>query len=257
MKFKDLFEAACGIAPIALSEAFVAAEDGYDNSGIIIETDRDVKKVLFSLDLSLACAERAAEGNFDAVITHHPAIFDPIRSLNYADTAPLLICAQNHIGVISMHLNLDIADCGIDYCLAEKLGAKEQKTITEIFGKNGYGRLFEIEEVPFFAYKRQVSENLNTDNVMIFGDRNKPIKTVASFCGAGCGPKELDLAAGADLIVSADIKHHVIKEALNRGFAVMQLTHYASEVFGLKRFKEQLKEKLSGVEMEFFDDERY
>ncbi|MBP5194000.1 MAG: hypothetical protein J6126_04660, partial [Clostridia bacterium] len=62
MKFSELFKAACEIAPVELSEAFVRAEDGYDNSGIIVETRRDIKKVLFSLDLSLACAKRAAEG---------------------------------------------------------------------------------------------------------------------------------------------------------------------------------------------------
>ena len=257
MKFSELFKAACEIAPIELSEAFVRAEDGYDTSGIIVETRRDIKKVLFSLDLSLGCAKRAAEGGFDAVVTHHPAIYNPISSLNYTDTAPVLICAGNDIGVISMHLNLDIADRGIDFSLAEKLGAKEQKIITVISGNNGYGRLFEIEEVPFFAYKRRVSEEFGTENIMVFGKKDKAIKSVASFCGAGCDIKELDLASGADLIVSADIKHHVIKEALDRGFAVMQLTHYSSEVFGMKRFADDLKAKLSGVEMEFFDDEQY
>ena len=53
MKIREIFDIACNVAPIELSKIFVERMDGYDNSGIIIETDREIKKVLFAVALGL------------------------------------------------------------------------------------------------------------------------------------------------------------------------------------------------------------
>ena len=253
MKMKDVYSAACKFAPIEFSEAFVKLEDGYDNSGIILETDRDIKRVLFALDLTLGCARYAAEGGFDLVITHHPAIYYPIKRLDNAGNRALLTLAKNGIGVISMHLNLDIADSGIDCSLAEGLGAKEQRILTAVSGDNGYGRFFEIAPVSLSQFKENIKKTFGTDNVMIFGDRNRIISKVASFCGAGCDVGEADLASGADAIVSADFKHHVILHALEKGMCVVQMTHYASENYGMKRFCAAVTKDL-GLYTEYFEE---
>ena len=46
MKYGEIFAAACEYAPLELSDALVKAENGYDNSGIIIETEKEIAKVL-------------------------------------------------------------------------------------------------------------------------------------------------------------------------------------------------------------------
>ncbi len=252
MKINEIFKVACEYAPIELSDKLVAAENGYDNSGIIIETDREITKVLATLDLTPQCAEYAAKNGFELIITHHPAIYYPVKSLNLTETKAVTLCAMNGIGVISMHLNLDAAPRGIDYCLANGLGGKKPKILTVLGEDAGYGRMFNIEEITLAEYKNKACEVFDTDNVMIYGDRERAIKKVASFCGAGLGLKELDLAAGADLVVSADIPHHVIREALNRGMAVMQLTHYASENYGMKIFALATAKKLPSVKLAYY-----
>ena len=257
MKQSEIFSVLDGYAPFDLSDAFVAAEeDAYDNSGIIIETGKDVKKALFSLDLSLESAEYAVKGGFDLVVTHHPAVYRPIRRLDLKENRALTICAASGAGVISMHLNLDIADRGIDHYIAEGLGARDAKIITKIRGENGYGRFFTIEKTTLKEYKRRISQVFGTDNVMIYGGDGE-IEKVASFCGAGCDMKELELAEGADAIVSADFKHHVISAALDRGYRVIQMTHYASENYGMKRFYENVKGDLSGVYCEYFSSDKF
>lgn len=252
MKFNDIFAAACSLAPIELSDALVAAMNGYDNSGVILETDRDVKKVLFTLDMSPACAEYAIANGYELIITHHPAIYTPIKRLDYAGTGDLLRCAQNGIGVISMHLNLDVAENGIDQSLAVGLGAKKPKILTPVLNGQGYGRMFNIEKTTLADFKARVMEVFETDNVMIYGNRERELKKIASFCGAGCDIAQLDLADGADAVVSADFKHHVIREALNRGLCVVQMTHYASESYGMKVFASMLSKELSGVKTAFY-----
>ena len=244
MRFNDIFSAACSIAPLELSAELVRITDGYDNSGVILETDRDIDKVLVTLDLSPQCADYAVANGFGLIVTHHPAIYAPVKSLNFKDNAALLKCAANGIGVISMHLNLDVAENGIDACLASGLGAKKPKILTPVGEGTGYGRLFNIEKTTLASFKHRICEVFETENVMIYGKRDREIKRVASFCGAGCDIPELDLIDGADAVVSADFKHHVIREALNRGLCVVQMTHYASENYGLKTFTAALAKRI-------------
>ena len=252
MKIREIYDLACKIAPIELSKAFVEKVDGYDNSGIIIETDREIKKVLFTLDLFPQCAEYAIANEFDLIITHHPAIYTPIRSLSLVNNNALTRCALNGIGVISMHLNLDIAEGGIDHCLAVGLGAKKPKILTYVTEECGYGRLFNVEKTTLEGLKQKIQQVFETDNVMVFGKRDREIKKVASFCGAGCDIGELNLAEGADVVVSADFKHHVIREALNRGMCVVQMTHYASENYGMKAFATNLTKLLGEVKTAYY-----
>lgn len=245
MTFKEIYSVAEGLAPVALSNAIVSAENGYDNSGVILETDREIDKVLVTLDLCPQCADYAVANGYGLIITHHPAIYGPIKRLDFAGNKALLTCALNGIGVISMHLNLDIAENGIDHSFAMGLGAKKPTVITKYLGDCGYGRIFNIEKTTLADFKQRVCEEFNTDNVMIYGKRDREIKRIASFCGAGCDIRELDLAEGADAVVSADFKHHVIREALDRGMCVVQLTHYASENYGMKIFATSLAKKLN------------
>ena len=244
MTMNEVFSAACELAPIELSNAIVAAVNGYDNSGIILETDREIEKVLVTLDLCPQCADFAVKNGYNLIITQHPAIYAPIKRLDFAGNKALLTCALNGIGVISMHLNLDIAENGIDHSLAMGLGAKRPAVITEYLDGKGYGRVFNIEKTTLGAFKHRVCEVFETENVMIFGNREREIKRVASFCGAGCDIAELDKASGVDAVVSADFKHHVIREALDRGICVVQLTHYASENYGMKIFATSLAKKI-------------
>ena len=257
MKYGEIFAAACEYAPLELSDALVKVENGYDNSGIIIETEREITKVLVTLDLTVQSVEYAISNGYELIITHHPAIYMPIKKLDLKGNRALTLCALNGIGVFSMHLNLDIADEGIDYYLAKGIGAKKQKILTCAMGERGYGRLFNIEKTTLNALKQHICNVFECDNIMVFGNREREIKKVASFCGAGCDIKELDLAEGADAVVSADFKHHVIREALNRGMCVVQMTHYASENYGMRFFASALSAKLYGVKFTYYNSAEY
>lgn len=255
MTGQKIFEAACELAPIELSDAMVKAMNGYDNSGMILAPADEVCKVLVTLDLTPQCAEYAAKNGYGLVVTHHPAIYRPIRSLT---GGPLHYLATKGIGVISMHLNLDIAAEGIDWCLAKGLGAGAQEILIPVQDGLGYGRLFTVDKTDLVSLKQHICEVFGTDNVMIFGNRKKEITRIASFCGAGCNEQELALLGDADAVVSADFKHHVIRAALDMGKCVIQMTHYASENYGMKHFAKQLAAKLGKeVQTAFYGSAEY
>lgn len=59
MKSNELFLLAERFAPIRYSEEFCSRYGAYDNSGLLVDFGNDVKKAVFSLDLSCGAVEYA------------------------------------------------------------------------------------------------------------------------------------------------------------------------------------------------------
>lgn len=251
-----------GVSPFSLSEEFVK-KGAYDNSGIILDCAREVKKVLFSLDLTEKAVSRAVRLGCDTVVTHHPAIYKPVSSLSAdGENSTLVKCAFKKINVISCHLNLDIADGGIDDCLKDALGGAKYKIIDRITDSNGYGRIFSVKPRTLGEFYKDAKKTLRSDKIVVYGDKKSVVKRVASFCGAGAGDAFKFLTASerddADLIATSDVPHHLLKEFIEKGKSVMIIPHYVSESFGFKRYEEKIGEK-AGKEIVayFFDDKRF
>lgn len=257
MNCKRIFEELNRLAPLTLSDELVKAEGGYDNSGIIVGNDGEINKALFCLDLTRASVSEAIKVGANLIVTHHPAIYRPIKSIT--ETAPVYECIANGIAVISMHLNLDCARRGIDYSLAEGLGGKVTEIITPLGKDVGYGRISETNGATAGEIFRRYKEVFSTDKGEFYGDETRKIRLMASFCGAGLDDNALDEAIkrGAQLVVSADIPHHVLVRAIESGLAVVNCTHYASENYGMEKFAEDCREQLKNLEICFYRDGRF
>ena len=77
----------------------------------------------------------------------------------------------------------------------------------------------------------------------MYKNNARPIKKIASFCGAGADEETLRFAVEqkADTIVSSDFKHHILALAREKGLSVIALTHYASENYGFKKYYEKIR----------------
>lgn len=253
MTLDKVFGVLQSVAPISLSDEFVKVENGFDNSGVILETLEDIKGVVFSLDLTFEAVNYAIEKGANLIVTHHPAIFMPISELKSDN--PLLLAANNKIGVISMHLNLDVAKEGIDYYLSKGLGAEGEIILTKLSDdKTGYGRIFDVN-MTAKDFEEKFKKEFNSNKTMLFAKEGAFIKKAACFCGSGLSEKELELAKDAELLISSDIKHHVLLSAIQKGKSVLQVTHYASEVYGFKKYYEKMKKLLSGISVTFIENE--
>ncbi len=258
LKIENLLEILEKYAPLNIS--YSAIENGsYDNSGLLIKSADIANKILFSLDLSDMVIERAKEIGADTVVTHHPAIYNPVKKLiDGGENGVIVNAIKNGLNVISMHLNLDMTDKGIDYYLAEGLGGRESKILTFIDGKHGYGREFSVN-VDAQELLNIAKENFCSDKILLYGQGK--INKVASFCGSGssdgleCVEKGL---TDADLIVSSDIPHHVLLPLLEKGKAVMIIPHYVSEQYGFYKFYKWAQAQLNGsAQMDYFVDKRF
>ncbi len=268
MRLDEFYKIADAVAPKALSDEFCTKYNAYDNSGILIDCDEEIKKVLFSLDLSTEVIGKAIEEKANLIVTHHPAIYGKISNIRMDDKttlgAKLVYCLRNGISVISMHLNLDMAIGGIDECLEEgirysagtvyRLG--ESKLMHEI-SQGGYGRAYDVSPVSLSALVQNMRETFNTERIIFYGNKNSQVRRIASFCGAGGDEGSILFAfeQNADTVVSADFKHHVITYALEKGLNVIALTHYASENYGFKNYYEKIRRQTE-IPCVYYTDER-
>ena len=262
LKINNVYSILNDLAPFEISEE-VIKNGGYDNSGILINTHSEISKILFSLDLSLECVNRAKRLGCDTIITHHPAIYTPIKELSVEDASQVALvkAIEYKINVISMHLNLDFATNGIDFYLAKCCGGEDIKVIEKPAYARGYGSEFTIKNTTLGQLVKRLKDKLKTNKITVYGSQNLIIDKVASFCGGGSstavGAVEKGLA-DANVIVTSDMAHHQIKQLVESGKAIVLLTHYSSENYGFNQFYVNLSDRLGdGVKTYYFEDKRF
>ncbi len=258
LKFDEFFDILEGVAPLELS-ALSVKDGGYDNSGVIVKNSEKVNSALFTLDLSDLSVQKAKELDCDVIVTHHPAIYYPIKNLSIdGENSALLTAIKSGISVISMHLNLDIADGGIDQQLAMGIGGRVDKIIELVDGCHGYGRECVIT-LDFGELVDKVKNLLQTDKVVAYGGGK--CKKTASFCGGGASYALRAVTKGltdADVIITSDLAHHEIKEIVESGKKLIIIPHYASEQYGFEKFYQCVSDKTKGnLQTHYFQDKRF
>lgn len=201
----------------------------WDNDGLMCSPDgeRQVRRVLISLDVTEEIVDYAIEGNFDLIISHHPLIFRPIRSVSEDNhvTRKVVKLIANGISVFSFHSRLDKAADGVNDRLANLLGIFDAVP----FGKGMLGRVGEIEEectAEDFAYR--VKQALGSDSIK-YVDALNPVKCVAVVGGDGKDFVADAIEAGADTFVSGRIGYNVMAEGPEMGINLIEGGHFFTE----------------------------
>lgn len=273
MLLSEIYEIADSIAPKALSDEMCAKFGFYDNSGVLVDAGEGITSILFSLDFSDGAVEKAIKLKANLIITHHPAIYGKISDVCIDDPLgkKLVRCLRNGISVMSMHLNLDTAAGGLDESLKEGILLSAGQTagagmrLNDNFAfepylhpltQGAYGRVYNVPNVTLGNLAEGIKKEFTTDKVLVYGALDTPINKAASFCGAGADESAVAFAIseGADVIISADFKHHIITMAQEAGISLIILTHYASENYGFKKYYEKIRAQV-GVPCVYHTDE--
>lgn len=273
LKAADVLKQFSVAAPLKLSDEYQARYDAYDNSGIILDTGEETSGIVCCLDLTRAAVDEAIKLKYKVIVTHHPAIFSPVKKLSVSDrlgaTGALVYAAKNGISVISLHLNADTAEKGVDfYLMAAVKETFGLKIATEISSYNiyqplsipgtGYGRRVNFSRRRFGEISPEIAVNARATRFESYGDERAYISTVCTFCGAGFdeGALEYALKERVDLVVTGEVKHHVLSAAIENGLKVMVLTHYGSENYPFEQF---CKNALinSGIRMTYVNSDEF
>ena len=76
---------------------------------------------------------------------------------------------------------------------------------------------------------------LDSAGLRVAGDRTRIVERAAVIPGSGADFLDAAAAAGADAVVTGDLTHHVARAALDRGLALVDPGHAATERPGLER----------------------
>ncbi len=245
LQIRDLLDGINQFAPFGLAES-------WDNVGLLIGSpDREVHTLFLGLDPTLSLLQEAVSKGADTLITHHPIIFRPLSSINIAtpDGAFLEKALAEKINVIACHTNFDSAAQGVSDALAACLQLLNLQPLRAVsypeMDDTGHGRIGSYSEpVAAPAFLQRVCDVLGVDGVQVAGKLPEQITTVALCGGSGSDLAEEALLQGADVYLSAEIKHSTARWAEDAGFCVIDGTHYGTEQPAIALLAEQLS-KLS------------
>ncbi len=117
-KLSDILGIINKIAPPGLAES-------WDNSGLQLgDPTAAVSRIMVALDATPAVVESALASSCHLLVTHHPLIFKPQKSISTATPQGRLIHAaiKGGLAIISIHTSYDIASGGLNDLLARRLG---------------------------------------------------------------------------------------------------------------------------------------
>jgi dinuclear metal center YbgI/SA1388 family protein len=204
----------------------------WDNDGLMccLDPEREVSRVLIALDVTGEVVDEAIDGGFDLVISHHPLIFHPIRSLTTDSGvgAKLINLVRAGVSVMSFHTRLDAVADGVNDQLAEALGLIDVEVFEDgdgtPLGRIGY--LPENMEVCELATR--IKSALATPAVMVSGC-GKRADRVAVVGGEGKSFIGAAKAAGADTFVSGRLGYNNMVEAEELGINLIEAGHFFTE----------------------------
>ncbi len=232
-KVRDIMNQIERLAPRELAEK-------WDNVGLMVgDSDQNVSTVFICLDVTAENVAAAIEYKANMIISHHPLIFTPLKRVVEDDITGSIIrtVITNGLSVYSAHTNLDHADGGMNDVLAEKLGLEGVRRFTaeeccDNFGNpiDNIGRIGVLESsVELGDFVHFIKETLDCRSIRYVGEPNETIRTVALCTGAGGDGIYSAYHAGADVYITADIRHHEAQLAYELGLNLIDAGHFETE----------------------------
>ena len=208
----------------------------WDNVGLLCGSRKaEVSKILVALDpFEGVCLEAAAWGA-DLIVTHHPLIFQALKSITDETSigrSIQLLCREG-ISAINAHTNLDCAPGGVNDRLAAALRLSEIKVIDPIGvdadGKEwGLLRKGTVTTQPLSDFLSTVKTALGCEGLR-YVDGGKPVRHVAVGGGA-CASELMDAyRAGCDTFVTSDVKYNQFWDAKDLGMNLIDAGHFYTE----------------------------
>ena len=272
MKIIEVVNALERFAPLPLQE-------DYDNAGLQIGlTEAEISGALLCLDVTEETVDEAIRKGCNLIVSHHPLIFRRLRRIAGEDMVQRVVAKAivNHIVIVSMHTNMDAAQGGVNFKIAEKMGLSHVGFIgktrqAEAHGVSadvdamvagGEGVMGEIADEAIEAssdLKERFSEGIAADDlILMLRDRfrvesvqcnellRRPIRKVALCGGAGSFLLDAAIAAGADAFITGEMHYH---EYFGREqqIQIAVIGHYQSEQFTSEIFRDIIERECQGV----------
>ena len=233
---EKIYGALDGLIPSSLS-------CDWDNDGYMVQADGECRGILLTLDVTAAAVDFAAENGLDVIISHHPLIFRPLKTVS---DGRIIKCVRNGIAVMSFHTRLDAREPGVNDALAEKL------LLSEVAAE-GMLRTGNVPELCLADFALTVKERLGAPAVRYAGSR--PVKRVAVLGGAGKDLVPEVIALGCDTYVTGEMGYNAVCDAADMGLNVIEAGHYYTERPVLGLLKSMISEIWPDIPVSVFESD--
>ena len=252
MRLREILDALERVAPARYAFSF-------DRIGLQVgDPEAEIARAVVSLDRSRAAVAHARSRGADLLLAHHPLLFSPLKEVVSTDHvgATVIDLASAGIAFVAAHTNWDAARGGVNDALAECLGLSDVEAFGESSdGEQPIGRFGVVADATLSELARFAETALDT-KAWVWGDGATPIRRVAVVGGAADGEWRAARQAGAEALVTGEVKQHVALEAAESGFALIAAGHYATEQPGVVALRDRMAQSCPGVEWLTFAPEK-
>ncbi|MGY1913988.1 Nif3-like dinuclear metal center hexameric protein [Blastococcus sp. SYSU DS0973] len=215
-----------------------ALAEGWDAVGLVCGDPADeVRSVLFAVDPTAAVVDEVVATGAQLLVTHHPLFLTAVHGVPADDAKGRLVhrLIRAGAGLFVAHTNADRAPCGVNAALAAVLGLADPVPL-EPAGDDPRAGLGRVGALPGPMTLREFAGHAaavlpaTAGGVRAAGDPDRIVRRAAVCGGSGGSLLPAAAAAGADVLLTSDLKHHPVSDALEvPGPALVDVAHYASE----------------------------
>ena len=246
VKIKEIINALERFAPLPLQES-------YDNAGLQIglTAEQEASGALLCLDVTEEVIREAIDLGCNLIISHHPLLFRPLKRVTEATQVErcVRLAIQNDIAIYSAHTNLDNAEDGVNYRIAEKLGLVDvqmmqphlvrvgERQVTAGSGLVGY--LPGPEDS--LAFLQRIKDVFRIECLQHNELLQRPIETVALCGGAGAFLLDEAIRLEADAFLTGEMSYHQFF-GHEQEIQLAVMGHYQSEQYTKEIFYQLVSE---------------
>lgn len=253
LKVKDIATAIEEFAPKSLQES-------YDNTGLQIgDPEMQVSAVLLCLDVTEDVIAEALRRQCNMIISHHPLLFSGLKHITGGTPTERIVidALHNKIAIYASHTNLDSTFGGVSYEIAHILKMKNLSVLmpNQQNPSTGLGIIGDIAPTPKLEFLRKTKELLNISHLRFSAQSpHIVIRRVALCGGAGASMIKNAIEAGADALLTGDLKYH---DFTSYGYAILlaDIGHFESELCSRKIISRIIRSKFPECVVYFSESE--
>lgn len=238
VKIKEVVFALERFAPLPLQES-------YDNAGLQVGlTEAEASGALLCLDVTEEVIDEAVSLGCNLVVSHHPLLFRGLKAVSDRNLAERCVrkAILNDIVIYSAHTNLDNAEDGVNFKIAEKLDLEQVRLLQPhavkvkdggreyavMAGSGVVGTLPEPEDS--LKFLQRMKSVFHVECLMHNDLLQRPVRKVVICGGAGDFLLDEAVAQGADAFVTGEMHYHQYF-GREQEIQIAVLGHYQSEQY--------------------------
>ncbi|KQX07047.1 MULTISPECIES: Nif3-like dinuclear metal center hexameric protein [unclassified Leifsonia] len=240
--------------------------EAWDAPGLVTgDPSAPVERMLLAVDAVGVTIDEAIATESDLLLVHHPLLLRGVTSIAEDRYKGSLLSRliRADCALLAAHTNADIVERGTSAVLADALGLIDALPIVPGAAPDtGLGRVGHLAEPTTLGrLARTLADVLppTASGIRVSGEIDARVQTIALCGGAGDSLLGHPEVTGADVYITADLRHHPASEAreqavlAGRGPALIDVSHWASEWLWLDAAADQLRSALPELEVTVSD----